>query len=466
MAPADASQRPTFVITTLAAYQTVFWVEVGQQLTEAGQPVAFLSFDDRSTEMLRAANLEVFSGFGGDAPPEGADLAALVEAAGLEDANYWFSHERITFAIRDRAVLQRKFLLYASAIERALTTIAARSPAVLIQELGGFVSVIASRLVARQLGLPTWMIEPAFFRGRLFFLSEQFNALPIAGGSGAPAGEQVREYLAQAIATGTVVIPQKDSHHYQPAFGKVVNWRNVRRLVAKLADQTIRGKRQDFGYNLHHARMHLKMLATSASLAGRYTPLGEVGSFVYYPLHVPADVALTLRSPEYFDQLALIDFIARTVPATHRVAIKEHPAMIGAIDGRRLRGLLQRHDNLVLLPPGTNNYKVLAAADAVVSVNSKSGAEAPLLGKPVLVLGDAFYRPSGLCRPVDRLADLPVALKEALSASGPNREQVESYLQEVWNRSLPGELYVAEPASVATFTRSLRQAVAPAAAPA
>ena len=52
--------------------------------------------------------------------------------------------------------------------------------------------------------------------------------------------------------------------------------------------------------------------------------------FVYYPLHVPADMALTLRSPEYLDQVATIDFLLRTIPDSHVLVAKEH---------------LQRHDD-------------------------------------------------------------------------------------------------------------------------
>jgi hypothetical protein len=86
-------------------------------------------------------------------------------------------------------------------------------------------------------------------------------------------------------------------------------------------------------------------------------------------------MALTLRSPEYLDQVATIDFLLRTIPDTHLLVVKEHPAQIGAIPAGRLFELAGRFDNFILLPPQTNNYTVLGRADAIVSVNSKSGAE-------------------------------------------------------------------------------------------
>jgi capsule polysaccharide modification protein KpsS len=183
---------------------------------------------------------------------------------------------------------------------------------------------------------------------------------------------------------------------------------------------------------------------------------------VYYPLHVPADFALTIRAPEYLDQCALIDYLCRVVPHTHQVVVKEHPALIGAVPYSRLRDLLERHDNLVLLDPGINNYRVLGKADALVTVNSKSGAEALLLGRPVLVLGDSFYRASALAHRVDALSQLPAALARVLDDSGmPDRAAIEAFFQNVWDSSYPGELYDVSDANVATFSASLIRALSP-----
>jgi capsule polysaccharide export protein KpsC/LpsZ len=192
-----------------------------------------------------------------------------------------------------------------------------------------------------------------------------------------------------------------------------------------------------------------------------YTPLADAGPFVYYPLHVPGDMALTLRSGEYLDQLALVDYLARTVPATHRVAVKEHPAMIGALDAARLRALLRTHDNVVVLPPETNNYEVLRATDVVVSVNSKSGAEAALLGKRVLVLGDAFYSDAPIVERVESLSALRRRLAEAVAdpAAVAGADVVSRYFELVWQKSKPGELYGCNDENFRRFADSLIGAI-------
>jgi hypothetical protein len=110
-----------------------------------------------------------------------------------------------------------------------------------------------------------------------------------------------------------------------------------------------------------------------------------------------------------------------------------------------------------LLDPGINNYEVLRRADAVVTVNSKSGAEALLLGRPVVVLGDAFYSACRLVHRVTATADLPAALARVLqSASSLPKETVQRYFQDVWDASWPGELHVGGAENAEAFAASLQ----------
>lgn len=451
------------LISTLAEYQTEFWLAVGESLRQRGTECAYLSFDDRSTEMLRARRFQVFGVSDGADSVDVSDqvFAEVAARYGIEDLNYWFAHERVTFGVRDQMVLRRKLVTALCLADRACSTlVAAGKKVVMVQEVGGFLSVVGCFFAARRNAIDNWFIEPAFFRGRMFFLRNSFAAPVIDPLLPDAVSDPVAQYLDNTRRTGAIVVPQKDKHHYSTAFSKVVNRKNFRRLLVKLMDKHLHGKRQEFGYIGRHVAVHLKMLRNSLRLRKRYTPLAELGRFVYYPLHVPADMALTLRSPEYLDQLALIDYLVRVVPHTHKVAIKEHPAMIGALDARRICELLDRYDNLAVLSPSTNNYEVLRAADVVVSVNSKSGAEAMLLGKPVVVLGDAFYSQAPAVRKANRVTEIGDEVESAIRrGAAHDLFETERYFEQVWANSFPGELYVASDANVATFVDSLLSAV-------
>ena len=96
-------------------------------------------------------------------------------------------------------------------------------------------------------------------------------------------------------------------------------------------------------------------------------------------------------------------------------------------------------------------------ARAIVTVNSKSGAEAGLLGKQVFVLGDAFYRDAPFAVPVARLADLPPMLAAALAGERSDETPPAhlGWFACAWRKSLPGDLYVTDEARVKEFARSL-----------
>lgn len=454
----------TALITTLARYQTRFWIPVARRLGELGHSVAFLSFDDPSDQMVRAAGLRSFNAFDlgaqGDIRSTDSLERELIERLGWS-LPLAVSHERVTFGLRDTAMLARKLALHRSAAEAALGDLSGGPRSVVvIQELGGFLSVIGTFLAARGHGADNLFLEPSFFKGRFFATRNTFAAPRISAEERlGPLEPNALQHMEAARAARAIVIPSKDRHHYTAALRKVANAANAFRLLEKIYEKYGRRQRHEFGHLRAHVANHLRMVANSARLRGRYGALPVGRPFVYYPLHVPADVALTLRAPHYFDQLALVDYLARTLPASHVLVIKEHPAQIGAVDAGRLAALLESNDNLVLLNPGTNNYEVLAACDVVVSINSKAGAEALVLGKPVVVLGDAFYSDSGLVRRVDRLASLPSVLGEAVGSRAAPAREVEAFFSAVWRATFPGEIYAADTESARTFAGSLDQAL-------
>jgi hypothetical protein len=155
------SNDDMILITTLAEYQTRFWIPVAQRLRSAGREVQLLAFDDRSSEMAEAQGIPVVNmyrtGLQGGAPVDDQPaFAARIADYGLDGTNFLFSHERVTFGIRDTAALRRRFMIYTNAMEVVLDRLAAAGrQAVAVQELGGFLSVIACFYAAKKRGSGT-----------------------------------------------------------------------------------------------------------------------------------------------------------------------------------------------------------------------------------------------------------------------------------------------------------------------
>ncbi|WP_448585426.1 capsular polysaccharide export protein, LipB/KpsS family [Thermaurantiacus sp.] len=446
----------------MAEYQTRFWIMVGQLLQARGCRVVMLSYDDNSTLLCRQSGL-VTEG------PTPADRAEAAAGASLDDRRFadagivhparWFAHERVTFGIRDSRRLAAKLLMAFSVAERACRTAVAMGTPVMVQELGGFLSVLGAHFAARKDQIPDWFIEPSFFRGRLFYLRSTLCPPRLQVPARPAYVPEAEDALKEILDTKAIAIPSKDRHFYQSPASKVLTARNLGRLTQKLWNEKIRRRYYEFGSMGYYARRHLRMVLDSMRLEALYQPLPASGSFAYFPFHVPGDVALTLRSPAFLDQIALVDYIARCLPAGLRLVVKEHPAMIAALGYRSLARLVSTNDQICVVSPTINNHDLLAASRFVITVNSKSGAEALLHGKPVVALGEAFYSESGLVIRCRDYANLANDLERALSPEAtPDPARTRAFLKEVWRQSTPGELYVRDPAAVQQFTDGLMAA--------
>lgn len=459
---APAAQQTEYVITTLAEYQTSFWSGVGRILKEMGHNVSLISFDDNSTRALRAEGFKVYAV---DPATWRESLApATIESTlsrfALDDTPYWYVHEKSMFRLTDESVMDNRLCIYLKLCEAALADVAQRGfTPVVVQELGGFLSVIAAYAAARKAGADNWFIEPSFYRGRCFWSPNTFAAKKVGPGDPDALEAEALEYLRDTQMRRTIVIPLKDAHQYQSPISKLLKLKNLTRLIGKVSDKYIFGRRQEFNHLWIHVAKHVEMVMATFTLRNKYTKVDDISDFVYYPLHVPGDMALTLRSAAFLDQPAFIETLARQLPRGVKLAIKEHPAMIGALGARRLGRLLKDNGNIALIDPTTNNYDVMAKAAAVVSVNSKSGAEALLLDRPVVVMGDAFYRGSGVTVDLSAADQIKSTLIDIL-ARRPTIAPVarDAFFSAVWRQSLPGELYVDTLENLHSFAGSLLKA--------
>jgi hypothetical protein len=452
------------IITTLAEYQTRFWLEVGIELERRGNDVYFLSFDDRSTELIRAKGFNCYSATGrpSDLDVSEESIFYLTKKYGISDLNYWFSHERLAFDERDQVVLKQKLVWSLQKADKVCEDLIRNGRTIMVQELGGFLSVIGCFFAARYYGIDNFFAEPSFFRGRLFWLRNTFSSAKIRVSSDCCFPHQdMKVYISDTLNNRKIVVPKKDRHNYNSPWNKVFNSGNVLRLFQKILDKYLFRKKQEFSYLSRHVKTHLRMLWNVFVLNSYYTKCQNLDSFVYFPLHVPGDMALTLRSPHLLDQLSFVDYLCRSIPHNFLLAIKEHPAMLGSFDSRRLIQLLRRYDNLRLINPSCNNFLVISSASIIVSINSKSGAEAIMLGKKVIVLGDAFYSDSQLVKFVDRLQDLPNAISNILADEHnmQDKSKIEAYFHNVWLNSVRGELYVTDFDNVQDFTTGLLQSI-------
>ena len=177
--------------------------------------------------------------------------------------------------------------------------------------------------------------------------------------------------------------------------------------------------------------------------------------YVFFPLHVPGDTAVTVRAAQYENQGAFVEFLARrAMPSGLKLFVKPHPA---AFDEFSLPMLLRlkRLPGVRLIDPAVNSHEMISKARACVVLTSTVGFEALLYNKPVVVLGKVFYRGYGLTADVENAGDLPAVLAHAIKTP-PDREAVLRFVHACHSATYPGDFYDFSPASFETLARAFQ----------
>lgn len=455
--------KQEIVFVPLAMNQTLFYLKLAKSLKIQGVNTRFISCHERSCELIRREGFLAYDFHKLKRSLQKASIFSmdkfsdLVGELKIENPYLLMTHEREAYLIESFETLAQKFYYSLLTFKEIISELVKSCNPVVVQELGGFLSVVSSFIVAQSLDINNYFIEPSFFRGRVFFVKNSFEAPKIDLLLTASLNPECEGYINSTVMTKSIVVPEKDKLHYRGVFQKFFNFNNFKRLVQKIFDKYVLGLEEEFQYIGVHIQKYLGAILNRIQLFSSYKDIPN-NKFVYFPLHVPADVALTIRAPLFFDQCYLIEQIAKTLDVGEVLCIKEHPAMVGAISSGVIKRLLVRNSNVTLLKPTLNNYDVMGRADRVYTINSKAGAESLLLGKEVILFGDAFYSNAPFIRRVTCLNDLfsgsSFQFKEEV-----DKIEVNTYFSKVWEQTFKGELYNLDERNCQDFANAIKNEV-------
>ena len=167
-------------------------------------------------------------------------------------------------------------------------------------------------------------------------------------------------------------------------------------------------------------------------------PDADFGShpFLFCPLQVQDDTQVTRFAGWCCGMdgflAALSDAVAH-LPAGWHLRFKEHPSSKRSL-AAALAAIKDRHGDRVVLDNTTDTFAQVAAARAVVTLNSSVGLQAFFHDRPVIVLGEALYQIPGLVHPAGSRADVCAFFAQAaeLGFDAPLRDAFMRYLDEVY----------------------------------
>ncbi len=453
------------IFAPIAPREVSFYLKVIGELKKHTPDLkfAFISFIQQANKEITSAGYRVYDIY--DYVNKNIDLSQterIEQKFNVKNLRSLVKHETITFGSDEDAVLV-KFLNYLEGFDEILKQISSDfvgEKPLILQELGGFVAPLSLFFSAGGNKIPHLFFEPAFFKGRLNFVFNSLSSVPAKLDLNENAQNEVVSYLKSVTDKKEIVVPTKDKHHFQDmGFKKILNKRNILRFSNKLAAKYIYRHKQEYEHISNHTVRTFKMWMNRKSNSQFYKSLDSElknKKIIYFPFHVQMDYGLTVRSPQYFDQLDLVNKISKIIPEGYMLVAKEHPASVGGFNPDNIAKVISENKNFRLLHPLNNTFDILKNAELVITINSKSGAEAVMMGKHVIALGDSFYSNSGMVTFVKNFEDLQGKINELLQDAKPlGREKIEKFFTTVWNNSYAGELYNENLENLDKFTKSI-----------
>jgi hypothetical protein len=135
--------------------------------------------------------------------------------------------------------------------------------------------------------------------------------------------------------------------------------------------------------------------------------------FAYFPIHQERENATLLYAPFYKDQLWLIKQMARSLPLSYKLYLKEHPSMHG-LRPRRFYKEVKKIPNVKLIRPEIESSSLIINSKLIFTISGTAGWEAIQLKKPIIVFSDVFYSRLPMVKKCVAIEQLPYLVKDQL----------------------------------------------------
>ncbi len=298
-------------------------------------------------------------------------------------------HEKI-WSFKNEKNLHKKYSDYKSSF---LNILKKNNIDLVIQELGGFICHLSMYDATSTLSIKHIFIEPSFIKGHCYFL---LNTLKIEHGINANTTKRSKklllEYYKILNKKKYFAINNKDAHLKKANMLKLIFSKYTILAFFYKIKQLILNQKSEFR-NLH---IHLidfvdRTINYAINIFFSLKNLNTINNFIYFPLHVPRDLALTLRAPECLDQISSLKSVV--TEGQTAIIFKEHPLIFSRYNYFKI---VKKFINASFLDNNLPSNQIIKKSKFVITINSKAGLESLALGKPVLTLKKNYYCGKGL----------------------------------------------------------------------
>ena len=438
--------QKSLIICSQAIYQTKFWFKIALKLKKNFKSVIIICFDDESHRYLKKLKFKhhFVTPRYDLSKNQIQNILYKNKITNLKDI---ILHEKVYFGKRDNSKIVSKFCSYVYSIDKYLSKIDYKKYLVL-QELGGFSSTLSVYYLTKKMGINNYFIEPSFYKGRFHIIKNTLKCNPIKN-----KNVNFREFsktFNKLRSEKKILIPKKDKFHFQNPIFRILNLNNIYRFFNKLFKKYLFNYNFEFNEIFKYSFSYILNFINYIFLLPFYENRLNISNFLYYPLHVPNDFAITIRSPKYIDQIKLIKSIRKKINSNIQLFIKEHPARIGAINFLKIYKLL-KYKNIKILNPNINTFDILDQSIGIITINSKTGFEALIKRKPLFVLGESYYKNLKFVNYIDNKS---IDFK---NKKIPKIKDINKFFFGLYENTFDGELYYCEKTNINLFIKSIKK---------
>ncbi len=165
--------------------------------------------------------------------------------------------------------------------------------------------------------------------------------------------------------------------------------------------------------------------------------------YFLFPMHYMIDANMLTQEP-FVDQIELIKNISKVLPSDIKLYVRPHPHWFASdIPVKRLKEILKL-PNVRFISYKANIYKLIQNSLGVFTINSTTGIEALILGKPVITFGHEFYAIEGITTVIRDFWDLPDAVFKIIEGSNYTWDNniVKRYIYNYYKSTVPIEINI------------------------
>jgi len=263
-------------------------------------------------------------------------------------------------------------------------------PDLMIGVAGGVIGKTCA-MVARHRGIPIRAFAPSGYQSYFYWRTDEYHSIPDIEKNFCSI-TNVRELVTEDEIWNLKRLPWSDKNYkrIQQYSSMVFTFKQICGQIKRYLYKKINHIVTMGNYKLSDVikcawRMHTEMRYMEKFNAVDIDKLSAL-SYVFFPLHLEPETALGVLSPEFNEQMALIELLAKNLPAGNFLVVKEH---IGAI-GRRpaeFYQTLKDIPNVLIAHPYAYALDIARKARCVAVISSTLGTEAVILGIPVISFG-------------------------------------------------------------------------------